>query len=156
MLNWVLVWIQGWVIIFLKRKTYILFFCQNSSSTQTAFMKFDKFGPLCCISNTNFNPSFYPSELKWLFLLALPLGFSPAFYACSIPPVGPNKFTELGQSKFNSVVPVPTAQKWSIAGDHTLVYTPSRKNNHQSQHLSFTVKFACPFSFSFNSYSAIF
>ena len=119
-------------------------------------MKFYKFGPLCCISNTNFNPSFYPSELKLLFLLALPMGFSPAFYACSIPPVGPNKFTELGQSKFNNVVLVPTAQKWSIAHDHTLVYKPLRKHNHQSQHLSFTVKFTSPFSFSFNSYSARF
>nr|ADR74211.1 (3S)-linalool/(E)-nerolidol synthase [Vitis vinifera] len=104
-------------------------------------MKFYKFGPLCCISNTNFNPSFYPSELKLLFLLALPMGFSPAFYACSIPPVGPNKFTELGQSKFNNVVLVPTAQKWSIAHDHTLVYKPLRKHNHQSQHLSFTDEF---------------
>uniref|UniRef100_F6GZ20 Uncharacterized protein n=1 Tax=Vitis vinifera TaxID=29760 RepID=F6GZ20_VITVI len=28
--------------------------------------------------------------------------------------------------------------KWSIAHDHTLVYKPLRKHNHQSQHLSFT------------------
>ncbi|KAL6333747.1 hypothetical protein AAG906_028933 [Vitis piasezkii] len=53
------------------------------------------------------------------------MGFSRAFYACSIPPVGPNKFTELGH----------------IAHDHTLAYKPLRKNNHQSQHLTLLMNF---------------
>ncbi|RVW13889.1 (3S,6E)-nerolidol synthase 1 [Vitis vinifera] len=45
------------------------------------------------------------------------MGFSRAFYACSIPPV-----------------------EMEHCPDHTLAYKPLRKNNHQSQHLSFTVK----------------